>query len=372
MSAMKVPFFNYPWVYKQYEDEILAKMKDVMERGAFILQSELQEFEKNLKKFLNVKYAYGVADGTNALIIALQAAGIGAGDEVIVPSHTYIASAASIHLVGAKAVPVECGVDHMLDVASAAKAVTKKTSAIMPVQLNGRTCNMDQVKELADNHMLKIIEDAAQALGSKYKGQCAGTFGKAGTYSFYPAKVMGCFGDGGGVVTNDDEMGEKLAFLRDHGRNAEGEVVDWGTNSRLDNLQAAVLDVKLKYYMQDIERRREVAGLYDTELKDVSELELPPAPDEDSSHFDIYQNYEIIAEKRDELKAFLAENDVGTLIQFGGKAIHQHKELGFEGINLPYTEELYTKFIMLPMNTSLSDDDVFYICSKVKEFYGVA
>ena len=370
--SKKVPFFNYPWVYTQYEEEILAKMKEVMNKGAFILQSELEQFEGNLKKFLNVKYAYGVADGTNALIIALDAAGIGAGSEVIVTSHTYIASAASIHYSGATVVPVECGMDHMLDVASAAKAVTKKTKAIMPVQLNGRTCEMDQVRELSQKHNLRIIEDSAQALGSKFNGQCAGTFGKAGTFSFYPAKVLGCFGDGGGVVTNDDEMGVKLAFLRDHGRNATGEVVDWGTNSRLDNLQAAVLDVKLKYYMNDIDRRRELAYLYDSELKSIPDLELPPSPDNDSRHFDIYQNYEIVAEKRDELKSFLTGSGIGTLIQFGGKAIHQHKELGFEDISLPYTEELYSKFIMLPMNTSLSNDDVFYVCSKVKEFYGVS
>lgn len=370
MSSKKVPFFNYSWVYTQYQDEVLAKMKDVMKKGAFILQSELKQFEKNLAEFLNVKYAYGVADGTNALIIALQAAGIGKGDEVIVPSHTYIASAASIHLVGAKVVPVECGADHMLDLASAAKAVTKNTKAIMPVQLNGRTCDMNKVKQLADMHNLMIIEDAAQALGSRFEGQHAGTFGKAGTYSFYPAKVLGCFGDGGGVVTNDDEMGEKLAILRDHGRNGNGEVISWGTNSRLDNLQAAVLDIKLKYFKQDISRRRELAAIYNKELTVVSEVALPPAPDTNPVHFDIYQNYEIVADRRDDLKKMLADNGIGSLVQFGGKAVHQHKELGFDSVSLPYTEELYRKFLMLPMNTSLSDDDVQYVCSKVKEFYG--
>ncbi len=370
MSSKSVPFFNYPWVYKQHENEILKKMQDVMEKGAFILQSELEQFEENLRNFLNVKYAYGVADGTNALIIALITSGIKPGDEVIIPSHTYIASAASIHYSGATPVPVECGKDHMLDVESAAKAISNNTKAIMPVQLNGRTCNMDEIQNLANDNGLVIVEDAAQALGSRYKGRCAGTFGVAGTFSFYPAKVLGCFGDGGGVVTNDDKIGENLAFLRDHGRNAKGEVVAWGTNSRLDNLQAAVLDVKLRYYTHDIKRRREIAAIYQYELNGIQEIELPPAPVEDENHFDIYQNYEIVAENREELKISLSDNGIGTLVQFGGKAIHQHKELGFDGISLPFTEELYTKFLMLPMNTSLSDDNVSYVCQKVKEFYG--
>jgi len=369
MKIRSVPFFNYPWVYEQHEEEIKSVMQDVLKRGAFILQKDLEEFENSISKFIDAKYVLGVADGTNALNLGLISAGIGRGDEVILPSHTYIASAASIHYVGATPVPVECGEDHMLDVDSIKKAITKHTKAIMPVQLNGRTCNMHKIQAIADEADLLIIEDAAQALGSKFKGKSAGTFGVVGTFSFYPAKVLGCFGDGGAVVTNDNTIGDKLALLRDHGRNAKGDVVAWGTNSRLDNLQAAVLSVKLKYYIHDINRRRELAALYDSYLKEIRQLRLPPPPSNDCEHFDVYQNYELVADQRDELKSYLAEHGVGTLIQFGGKAIHQHTELGFRDIRLPVTERMYERFLMLPMNTSLTNSDVEYVCEKLCNFY---
>ena len=192
----KIPFFNYPALFASQEHELVALLRDVMGRGAYILQKDLAEFEANLRSFLNVKHAIGLADGTNALKLGLLAVGVGPGDEVIVPAHTYIASAASIHFVGAKPVLCECGPDHMIDVASARRLITSRTKAVMPVQLNGRTSNMDQVMAVARDHGLHVIEDAAQALGSRFKGQFAGTFGAAGTFSFYPAKVLGCFGDG--------------------------------------------------------------------------------------------------------------------------------------------------------------------------------
>jgi len=370
VTGRNVPFFNYPWVYKEHEEEILTAMKDVMSRGAFILQKDMEEFEEAVKKFITAKHVLGVADGTNALIIGLKAMGIGKDDEVIIPSHTYIASAASIHLVGATPVLVECGVDHMIDVTDIERAVTEKTKAIMPVQLNGRTADMDSIRSIANKHGLMIIEDSAQALGSKYKGQNAGTFGLVGTFSLYPAKLLGCFGDGGLVVTNDDAIAEQLSLWRDHGRNDAGEVVAWGTNCRLDNLQAAVLNVKFKYYEKDLERRREIAQIYNDALSPISDLILPAPPMEDSEHFDVYQNYEIESGQRNELKQFLSDNGVGTLIQFGAKAVHQHKELGFKNISLPFTEKVYERALMLPMNTSLSNDDVEYVCDQIKQFYG--
>src|SRR3989339_359234 len=201
---MKIPFFNYPALFKSQEKEIMASLHDVLSRGAYIMQKDLSQFEENIKKFLDVKHVFGVADGTNALILALCAAGIGQGDEVILSSHTYIATAASVHFVGAVPVLVECGQDHMIDPDSVKKAITDKTKAIMPTQVNGRTCDMDALQKIADQHRLVVIEDAAQAIGSRFKGRAAGTFGLAGTFSFYPAKLLGCFGDGGAVVTNDD------------------------------------------------------------------------------------------------------------------------------------------------------------------------
>ena len=366
---MKVPFFNYPALFKTQEKEIMDTLHDVMGRGAYILQRDLEEFEKNIKELIGVKHALGVADGTNALILALRAADIGSGDEVIMSSHTYIATAASAHFVGAKPVLVECGVDHMIDPERVKSAVTNKTRVIMPTQLNGRTCDMDALQAIADKYGLIIIEDAAQALSSKFRGKCAGTFGLAGTFSFYPAKVLGCFGDGGAVVTNDDAIAESVALLRDHGRNDEGEVVTWGTNSRLDNIQAAILNVKLKTFEKDMERRRKIASMYDHALREIDDLILPPAPDEDEKHYDIYQNYELESGHRDELKSFLAKRGVGTIIQWGGKAVHQFKGLGFDDIKLPVTEKMTSRFLMLPMHTALTDEDVGYVCGCIIDFY---
>jgi dTDP-4-amino-4,6-dideoxygalactose transaminase len=240
----------------------------------------------------------------------------------------------------------------------------------MPVQLNGRTANMDAVMKLASEHSLKVVEDAAQALGSKFNGRGAGTFGAAGTFSFYPAKVLGCFGDGGGLVTNDDAVAQRVRLLRDHGRNEDGEVVAWGTNSRLDNVQAAVLNFKLRTFAADLERRRALARIYDSGLKKVAELTLPPGPDAAGPHHDIYQNYEIEADRRDQLKQHLEQQGVRTIVQFGGKAVHQFPNLGFDGVKLPYTERLYTRLLLLPMNTTLTDDDAHYIVDVITRFYG--
>jgi dTDP-4-amino-4,6-dideoxygalactose transaminase len=280
-----------------------------------------------------------------------------------------VATAAAVHFAGGISIPVECSPDHLIDPAAAAAAVTPRTRFLMPTQLNGRTCNMDRLQAIADQHGLLVVEDAAQALGSKFKGRAAGTFGVAAAISFYPAKVLGCFGDGGAVITNDDAVRERLSQLRDHGRDSSGNIVSWGMNSRLDNLQAAILDFQLARYDQVMARRRGIAANYTERLGGVAEVTLPPAPDSDPDHFDIYQNYEIEAERRDELKAYLKENGIGTLIQWGGQAIHQLKKLGFTQ-SLPFTDRLFERLLMLPMNMSITDDDVAYICDHVRRFYG--
>ncbi len=364
-----IPFFNYSALFKKQEKEIMDTIYDVLSRGAYILQNDLSKFEDKLKSFLNVKYAFGVSDGTNALILSLKACDISSDDEVIMSSHTYVATAASAHLVGAKPILVECKKDHMIDPDDIKRKITKKTKVIMPTQLNGRTCDMDEIQKIADENNLIIIEDAAQGLGSQYKNKFAGTFGKAGAFSFYPAKLLGCFGDGGAVVTNDDQVAEKIFLLRDHGRNKDGEIICWGTNSRLDNMQAAILNIKFKTYKKDLYRRREIALIYNEALKDIKELKLPPPPNAEPNHFDVYQNYELQAEKRDKLMAHLKENGVDTIIQWGGKAVHQLKGLEFNNISLPVVEKMTSQFLMLPMHTALVDDDVNYICDSIKKFY---
>ena len=363
-----IPFFNYRGAFAAREDEFLDIIRDIIRRGAFIQQRDLADFEEALAAFLGVPYAFGVGNATDGLIIALKAAGLEPGDEVILPSHTMVASAASIAHVGGVPVPVDCGPDHLIDPEAIRVAVTERSRGIMPVQLNGRTCDMDAIERIASDHDLMIVEDAAQALGSKFKGKAAGTFGIAAAFSFYPAKILGCFGDGGAVVTSDPEVARRVKLLRDHGRNEEGEVEMWGFNSRLDNLQAAILHAQFRDYDEVIARRRSIARLYDTLLSGIPEVALPPAPDSDPDHFDVYQNYEIEAERRDELRAYLTENGVGTIIQWGGTPVHQLKGLGFN-VALPATERLFEHCLMLPMNMMVTDDAVAYIAELIRDFY---
>lgn len=367
-SKRSVPFFDYPHVFTSNEETFLQIIKEVGRRGAFILQKDLEDFERNLAVYTGARYAVGVANATDAIQLGLMAGGIKEGDEVIFCSHTMVATASAIHFAGGIPVPVEAGVDHLMDPESVEAAITPRTKAIMPTQLNGRTANMDAIMSIAEKYGLAVYEDAAQSLGSKFKDKCASTFGVAACISFYPAKVLGCLGDGGAVLANDATVYEKLLSLRDHGRGDDGEIVRWGINSRLDNIQAALLDFQLKDYGRIVERRRAVARLYRSRLKELAELVLPPGPDDDPDHFDVYQNYEIEAEKRDQLKSYLADNGVGTLIQWGGKAVHQFEKLGFRQ-ELPFTEKLFERMLMLPMNMSISDEDVEYVCDCVERFY---
>ena len=222
---------------------------------------------------------------------------------------------------------------------------------------------------LARRHDLAIVEDAAQALGSRFKGRAAATFGAGAAISFFPAKLLGCLGDGGAVITNDDTMYVRMAELLDHGRRADGEIVSWGLNSRLDNLQAAILDYRLQNYNATVERRRALARLYREGLGEFEEIVLPPGPDGDPDHFDVYQNYEIEAERRDGLREFLKSRGIGTAVAWGGKAVHQWEGLGFQ-VRLPFTERLFERLLMLPMNLSLSGGDVECVCEAIREFYG--
>lgn len=366
---MKIPFFRYHHLLESQRCEILRAVTMVMEKGAFILQKELENFESEVAKFAGSRYAIGVADGTESMILALLAAGIGPGDEVILASHTYIATASAVHFSGAKPILVECRKDRLIDPLDIRKKITKKTKALLPTQLNGRTCDMDEIQAICREHDLVLIEDAAQALGSRWKGKCAGTFGFAGSISLYPAKVLGCFGDGGLLFTQDDKTAETLRELRDHGRNREGLVVRWGLNSRLDNLQAAILSVKLKAFPQEIERRRAIARIYHERLKGLDDLTLPPEPDQNPDHFDIYQNYEIESGQREKLRDHLRSQGVGTIIQWAGKAVHQFQGLGFEGVKLPFTERFMERCFLLPMNTSLTDEEVQYVCDQIIRFY---
>jgi len=291
------------------------------------------------------------------------------GDEVLVPSHTFVASAAAIRHAGGTPVLVDCGADHLIDPRSLEESITSRTRGVMPVHLNGRTANMSAILEIAEANGLFVVEDSCQALGSRFGGRCAGTFGRAGAISFYPSKTLGCFGDGGAVLTNDDDIASWVRLLRDHGRAPDGDVVAWGFNSRLDNVQAAILRIKLRRYDDYIRRRRELASLYHSNLSGIPDLALPPAPETEPDHFDIFQNYEIECSARDALRAHLDQCGVKTIIQWGGRMLHQFEKLGLSSrTQLAYSERLSKRFMLLPMNTSLSNDDVQYICDSTRRF----
>ena len=365
---MEVPFFNYRGLYEEHQHEFLEALGSTCERGAFIMQRDLQEFESRLAAYLGCRYVIGVADGTAALVFALEVAGVGVGDEVIVSSHTFVATAAAVKHVGAIPVICDCLPDSTMCPDSARKMISRKTKALMPTQLNGRTADMTKLCALADEFNLEIVEDSCQALGAEYDGIKAGLFGKVGSYSFYPSKTLGCFGDGGAVATNDEGARDLILQLRDHGRGSDGKVTRWGHNGRLDNLQAAILNIKLNYYPSAIARRREIASIYHEALSGVDGVLLPPAPSQSGKYFDIFQNYEIRAERRDDLKAYLADRGVGTIIQWGGWMLHQFDDLQLKS-DAPMCEELSRKFLMLPMNHLLSNDEVIYVCNKIAEFY---
>jgi dTDP-4-amino-4,6-dideoxygalactose transaminase len=364
----KVPFFDYPRLFLDDREEILSSVEEVGRRGAFIMQKDLADFEDKLATYSGAKHAVGVANATDGLELAWMAVGLEKGDEVIISSHTMLATASAIVTAGGTPVPVEIGSDNLIDADAISAAITSRTVGISPTQLNGRTCDMDAIMKIANEKKLAVVEDSAQALGSRFKGQHAGTFGLAGSFSFFPAKVLGCLGDGGGVVTNNSEIFEKLYQLHDHGRDTNGDIKSWGRNSRLDNLQAAILNKRFARYQPVIERRREIAALYQSHLGELEELQLPPAPEENGNHFDVYQNYELQADNRDDLKGFLAEKGIGTIIQWGGKGVHQWEGLGFTQ-KLPKVERFFERSIMLPMNMFISNDDILYVCDSIKNFY---
>ncbi len=376
----RVPYIDYPRQYEKIRAGMLAAIDGVLARGDLILRGDLQAFEQRLAAFVGAHYAVGTGNCTDALYLALRAAGIGPGDEVVTVAHTFVATAAAIRQTGAAPVLVDIGPDHLMEPAAVERAVTARTRCILPVHLNGRICAMDPLRAIAQRRRLIIIEDAAQALGARLNGEGAGTFGLAGCFSFYPAKILGAYGDGGALVTNDAGLAEKVRALRNVGRAPGGELLGWGTNSRLDNLQAAILDYKLKLLPGWIERRREIAARYHDRLAAVEGL-LPPPPPSDSAasppavpggveqeRTDVFQNYEIEATDRDGLRAHLDAAGVETMLPWGGRAIHQFPALGFQGLRLPRTERLFRRVLLLPMHCELSDEQVDYVAGQVCRF----
>ena len=365
----KVPFVNYPEHYRRLWDEVLEAITESLSKGDLILRDQLRQFEENIASFVGVKHAVGVNSGTDALFLSLKAAGVGHGDEVITVAHTFVATVSVIVYCGAKPILVDIGEDMNMDVEQVEQVITPQTKAIIPVHLNGRICNMERLMAIAEEHDLLVVEDAAQALGAEFEDKKAGSFGLTGCFSFYPAKMMGAAGDGGIAVTNDEEIAEKIRLLRDHGyQRSTGDILCYGYNSRLDNLQAAILDVKLKHFPQWIERRRELASLYHQGLSDLQEPKLPPPPLSNNRFFDVYQNYVIQVKERDRLVAHLEDSGIEILISWP-KPMHHQDALGLKHFYLPKTEQISNEVLSLPMYPELSNEKVEFVIGAIRDFY---
>ena len=369
---LPVPFFDWKALYAERAGDYRRILDETAAAGGFILQTAVEEFEAALAGYLGVRHAIGLSDCTNAMLLGLRASGIAPGDEVILPGHGFIAAAQSIHFAGGTVVPVELGGDRLIDPEAVRAAITPQTRAIMAVHVNGRVCDMAAIRAVADDHGLLVVEDAAQALGATFHGTPAGRFGQWGAFSFYPSTTLGCFGDAGALVTDDDDIAAAVRAMRNHGAGPDkaipADCAVWGTNARLDNLHAAILAYKIGWYDATIARRREIAARYHAAFEGIADLDLPPAPDADAARHDIFQNYEICCDRRDKLRVHLSGLGIGTIVQWGGTGIHQFRNLGLERL-LPRTDRFFARSLLLPMNHLLSDAQVDRVIDGMRRFF---
>lgn len=346
----------------------MGAIEKILSHGGLVIGAspEIEEFEKNLASFLGVKHAVATGSGTQSLCLAYRAVGIGPGDEVITTSHTFVATIDQIKYLGAVPVLVDIGEDGLIDPDLIEKAITPRTKAIVPVHLEGKVCDMDRIMDIAKRYNLVVVEDAAQAVGAKYKARTAGTIGNAGCFSFFPAKVLGSFGNGGAVITNDDQIAADVRMRRCNGNIGKNPDINapLGWNLEPDGLQCAVLNVTLKYLPERLARRAEIASRYDEAFKDLS-MKLPL-----KQEGRIYQDYVVrleSREKRDAFAAYLAERGVGVL----GHNLtpnHLYKSLGAH-FNLPKTEEYTFTQCRIACNPDLTDEEVEKVIENVRSFF---
>ncbi len=351
---------------------IKQEMQDAFEKFYdsywYILGERLKTFENQYSQFNKVNYTIGTSNGLDALYLALKALKIGEGDEVIMPSNTFIATALAVSYTGAKPIFVEPDIHtYLLDHSKIEAAITPRTKAIMPVHLYGQACEMDKIMEVADKYQIKVIEDNAQAHGAYFKGQLTGSFGHVNGTSFYPGKNLGALGDAGAVTTNDPCLAEKIQKLRNYGSSQKYKHDLIGHNMRLDELQAAFLSVKLRHLPTWTSERQQIANLYTECFKDVAEV-ITPSVHPDSTH--VYHLYVIRTQRRDELQAFLNENGIGTLIHYPIPPHLQnaYKELGFQKGDFPIAEELASTSLSLPIWPGLKSSQIKLIAQFVKQF----
>ncbi len=367
---MAVPLLDLKRQWEEVGREIREAIEEVLKSQWFILGPQVKELEEEVASYCGTKYAVGVASGSDALLLALKALGIGPGDEVITTSFSFFATAGSISRSGAK--PVFVDIDPLtfnIDPSLIEPKITSRTKAILPVHLFGQCADMDPILEIARGHNLAVVEDAAQAIGSEYKGRRAGSLGTLGCFSFFPSKNLGGFGDGGMVTTDDQELANKVEILRRHGGSIEYHHSMIGYNSRLDTLQAAILKVKLKYLDGWTERRQENARYYDQALRDLSEVETPP---DLGFGRHIYNQYTLRAKRRDELKARLQEKGIGCKIYYPLPLPLQecYRSLGYKEGDMPQAERAAQEVISIPIFPELSQREKEEVVGAIRDFYG--
>lgn len=364
---MTIPYINLGLQHKNIKEDILSSIGNVLESGQFIFGDELTKFEQSYAKLSEAKYALGVANGTDALFLSLKAIGIKEGDEVITAPNSFLASASSIVIAGGTPVFADVREDFNLDPEKVEKAVTPKTKAIIAVHLTGRPAPMDELNTIAKKYNLHIIEDAAQAVGASYKNKAVGSLGTTGCFSLHPLKNLSAGGDGGVITTNNDEIYKYLTVARNHGLKNRDECSFWSYNSRLDNLQAALLNVKMKHLTKWTERRRTIANLYYEQFKNLPVI----APHDKPYEKAVYHTFIIQTEERNKLKEYLAEKGVDTKIHYPLPIHYQEaaKGLGYKKGDFPVTEKQAETILSLPIYPELTDEQVNYIIETVKVYY---
>jgi dTDP-4-amino-4,6-dideoxygalactose transaminase len=366
---VQVPFLDLKAEYATYKSEALRAISEVCESQLFALGPAVAEFEGKIAAYCGSKFAIGVSSGTDALIAGLMAMGMGPGSEVITTPFTFFATAGCIARVGARPVFVDVEADsYNIDARRIEEKITEKTRAIIPVHLFGQMAQMKPIMEIAGRYELAVIEDAAQAIGASQDGTKCGNFGDCGCFSFYPTKNLGGFGDGGLVTTNSKTLAEKIKILRDHGQSPRYFYKVIGGNFRLDSIQAAVLNVKLKYLDEWNEKRRRIAALYDEIFAD-SPVARPKAA---SNNFSTYNQYTVTVPRRDELQKFLGENQIGSAV-FYPKPLHLQEcfsDLGYRQGDMPVAERLCGEVLSLPIYPELTEGQIEYVGKMVLKFYG--
>lgn len=368
---MKIPFFDYKGFCNDLNYEEL--LKEVLDSGYLIGGPFIDKLEKEIQKFTDIKHCICVGNATDAMEIIFDFLKLPKNSKVLIPAHTMLATASAAKSHGLNPIPVDVDSGSlMVEVDQLRKCNLEKVSAIMITQLNGLVADMDPIKSFCDEKDIVLIEDSAQGIGAFNNGKHSGSWGVGGCLSFYPAKIIGCLGDGGAIITNNDKLAEFARSVRDHGRGKGLEAINWGRNSRLDSLNARVILERLNQINSLIKKRRDLAELYFSNLKKLENkgfILLPSRYSTNSKNLSTFQNFEIQAQKRDQLMDFLKERNISTIKQWGGFSIAHFSKLGYELKDFSSVQALFNKLLLLPMNHMINVEEVNYISDNVIEFY---